>query len=598
MANGNKFNNGVWEQGTPEIVLAYQHDTPGQKVEEYVEGLQLQNEKKKLNAKKQFTQVFDNPLKGFPYNEEFEVKEIKEEAELTENYRKLAKHGMGTETPKSVKVGTEIDYYQKDGAKYMGKVTKMSKQSYTVRDDKTKKDHEFFYHDRIKAKQLLKQGDNIEEKVDPKVLKAIEIAMKMGGNMTGAVKAIEKIKKNLSKHKDVMNALQFANESKLPDFEVSFIEEDYRKVIKMYPSDKEWKKLITKHRKAIDAFRKDNVDLPMKVEDELIGWASETGEVSGKHDAEDFIISILDESIEKNMTLSLLEKAYDQNDVKKVQQLEKKLQGMLKEVEKTMKGSGLSAPAFNNVRSGIVKGLESIEKFYKIANTSSEETISEKIEYAEYKFKNKRDAQKGLDYFKSQQLIKLDINDDGLSQGELAIDAGKKDMTKQHKEVLKMLKPKVLTTESFNLNEGMSKLLSPAQQKGVLKKWNEPEGSTFAKDVYSNAKIANKKDFIVTSHSVKDGDYYLSLLGNAPEGKEDKPLTAANTNMNADIRKICKKWSTAGKTSPNPAGMCFLEIERELCDKKYNKFAAADTMVREVVWGMVEDIMGIKIKTA
>ena len=152
--------------------------------------------------------------------------------------------------------------------------------------------------------------------------------------------------------------------------------------------------------------------------------------------------------------------------------------------------------------------------------------------------------------------------------------------------------------ESVNLNEGMSKLLSPAQQKGVLKKWNEPEGSTFAKDVYSNAKIANKKDFIVTSHSVKDGDYYLSLLGNAPEGKEDKPLTKANTNMNADIRKICKKWSTAGKTSPNPAGMCFLEIERELCDKKYNNFAAADTMVREVVWGMVEDIMGIKIKTA
>ena len=38
-----------------------------------------------------------------------------------------------------------------------------------------------------------------------------------------------------------------------------------------------------------------------------------------------------------------------------------------KEVDKTMKGSGLSAPAFNNVRSGIVKGLQSIQKFYKIA---------------------------------------------------------------------------------------------------------------------------------------------------------------------------------------------------------------------------------------
>jgi hypothetical protein len=52
-----------------------------------------------------------------------------------------------------------------------------------------------------------------------------------------------------------------------------------------------------------------------------------------------------------------------------------------------------------------------------------------------------------LDYFKSQQRIELEINDDGLSQGELAIDAGKNDMTKQHKEVLKKYRPKVLTTE-------------------------------------------------------------------------------------------------------------------------------------------------------
>ena len=250
-----------------------------------------------------------------------------------------------------------------------------------------------------------------------------------------------------------------------------------------------------------------------------------------------------------------------------------------------------------------VRNSKEVNTALKYANESvivDGDQLDEKVEYAEYKFKNKRDAQKALDYFKSQQLIQLDINDDGLSQGELAIDAGKYDMTKYHKEVLKKFKPKVLTTELKEevLAEGMSKLLSPAQQKGVLKKWNEPEDSTFANDAYSNAKIANKKDFIVTSHSVKDGDYYLSLLGRAKEGQIDNELVKANSNMNADIRKICKKWSTAGKTSPNPAGMCFLEIERELCDKKYNKFAAADTMVREVVWGMVEDIMGMKIKTA
>ena len=66
---------------------------------------------------------------------------------------------------------------------------------------------------------------------------------------------------------------------------------------------------------------------------------------------------------------NLTEKPYDDKDVKNVEKLEKKLEKMLKEVDKTMRGSGLSAPAFSMVRSGIVKGLESIKKFYKIANT-------------------------------------------------------------------------------------------------------------------------------------------------------------------------------------------------------------------------------------
>jgi ElaB/YqjD/DUF883 family membrane-anchored ribosome-binding protein len=284
MRNGNKTDNGVHEVGTEETRLAYQHDTPGQQVEEYLSQIALQNEEKQESARKHFSQVFDNPLKGFPHNEEFEVKEI-------------------------------------------------------------------------------------------------------------------------------------------------------------------------------------------------------------------------------------LEKAYDENDVKKVQQLEKKLQGMLKEVEKTMKGSGLSAPAFNNVRSGIQKGLESIQKFYKIANTSSEETISEKIEYAEYKFKNKRDAQKGLDYFKSQQLIKLDINDDGLSQGELAIDAGNKDMTKQHKEVLKMLKPKVLTTEikEEEMSEGaMSDLFLDIQQgmtaKDIAKNYpvSLQQAKEFLKDYYSQKKKPLKMGEVTEGKKIQD----------------------------------------------------------------------------------------------
>ena len=45
------------------------------------------------------------------------------------------------------------------------------------------------------------------------VLKAIAIAKKMGGNMSGAVKKIEKIQKGLSKQIEVEDALRKANES-------------------------------------------------------------------------------------------------------------------------------------------------------------------------------------------------------------------------------------------------------------------------------------------------------------------------------------------------------------------------------------------------
>jgi len=45
------------------------------------------------------------------------------------------------------------------------------------------------------------------------IKKAIAIAKKMGGNMTGAVKTIEKMKRGLSKDKQVAKALQTANES-------------------------------------------------------------------------------------------------------------------------------------------------------------------------------------------------------------------------------------------------------------------------------------------------------------------------------------------------------------------------------------------------
>ena len=83
--SGNKHDNGVLEQGTDEIRMSYQEDTPGQSVEDYIKEQEKAFHEQKEKTKKHFSQVFGNPLKGFPHNEEFEVRQVSEEVELDED---------------------------------------------------------------------------------------------------------------------------------------------------------------------------------------------------------------------------------------------------------------------------------------------------------------------------------------------------------------------------------------------------------------------------------------------------------------------------------------------------------------------------------
>ena len=74
----------VYEYGTDEARKNLEMQTPGQQVDQF---MKKDSKVKKENTKKHFSQVFGNPLKGFPYNEEFMVKEVVTEeaiAELTE----------------------------------------------------------------------------------------------------------------------------------------------------------------------------------------------------------------------------------------------------------------------------------------------------------------------------------------------------------------------------------------------------------------------------------------------------------------------------------------------------------------------------------
>ena len=77
--------------------------------------------------------------------------------------------------------------------------------------------------------------------------------------------------------------------------ELAELVENIQKVIKLFPRDNDWKKLITKHRRDIDALRRGK-DLPQKVQDELMSWAMDNGEIKtdDADELDDFIMTIID----------------------------------------------------------------------------------------------------------------------------------------------------------------------------------------------------------------------------------------------------------------------------------------------------------------
>ena len=124
--------------------------------------------------------------------------------------------------------------------------------------------------------------EDLNEAVDDKLIqKAVKIAMDMGGNMTGAYKKIERMKKGLGDHPVVMNALRLANES---------VNEDV--LLEM-----EMKQIRRKHGAALrKAMKSGNLELPQDTEEALYQWAFDNGEV--KTDDPDEFIEWLDKNLD------------------------------------------------------------------------------------------------------------------------------------------------------------------------------------------------------------------------------------------------------------------------------------------------------------
>ena len=128
-----------------------------------------------------------------------------------------------------------------------------------------------------------------------------------------------------------------------------------------------------------------------------------------------------------------------------------KIKKDLEKLRKGLKKEPLKAGAMKRMSTG--DGMNTFKKKPPEVKKANEE-VNEKVEYVEYKFKNERDAKAAKKYFDGIQLMSFDVNDDNVRGGELMVDAGKKDMTKYHKEVMKKFRPKVMTQESYAPDEG------------------------------------------------------------------------------------------------------------------------------------------------
>ena len=364
------------------------------------------------------------------------------------------------------------------------------------------------------------------------VKKAVKIATDMGGDMTNAVKKIEKMKRGLSDDPAVVDALRLANEQKEESSKVDGRTKGYKEALRRIKMRQErmkaklksvteesleelysveYKFKSDKDAKAAATFVAKHASpgkLEIDVQDNfvdiyVVGGVSGSGgkELKRAHAEVEkyFKGKIVDTKVQKEEALEeKLKKGYfrmpNGEDVwvdsnpgvlpkawakkveagkidatkmdfsgppKKWKEIKASYDPELKEAQSgdkeaykkffdaALKKFGIDSPAD-------LKSDEEKKKFYDYIDKGWEgddekkEAIefNEKIEYVEYQFRNKNEAKAAKKFFDAQQRMEFEVNDDGVNQGLLSVDAGKNDMTEYHKAIVKKLKPKVISTEN------------------------------------------------------------------------------------------------------------------------------------------------------
>ena len=379
--------------------------------------------------------------------------------------------------------------------------------------------------------------------INNRLKKAIEVALDLGGAMSVASKEIGKFYGNtILKNKEVQKALKFANEEK--------IAEDYKDIIKMYPRDRDWKKIIMKHRRHLDDFQKGKKDLDTKVEDDLISWALDNGEVQHKGEVEDFIDDVLNAGdwkegntlVEKNLIPDL------QNIVQRKQH--QKVGGVIVD----MFTASMITQIYDKVNDANKKKMEKanlstlVDLAQRIMRKNEKDPVS-KIR------KNKKDLLKSNKHAMDREPLK------GYPYNEV-----KEDWTTQLKEHL--------------LTEAMSKEMPLdvyADKVGIdakEKKWIMDNEKEVGGKYYNNSMFPTA--YTVLSYPIYDKDYYFAFIGD-----KMRENAKANAEMNRELRRL-----KGMKATPEQKSKGFNDVHA-LFAKMYERFGrlsnlgAHDTMTRE-----------------
>ena len=177
--------------------------------------------------------------------------------------------------------------------------------------------------------------------------------------------------------------------------------------------------------------------------------------------------------------------------------------------------------------------------------------MTEKVSYVEYKFKNRKDAEKAMNMFKSVNLMSFDINDDNLNGGELAVDAGNKDMTKYHKQVMQKFKPKIQMSENYRklAQKGMGTETFDSARVGLEldyydSKGNKHMGKIVAKDLKRDGTYTVQDDKTKKKHKFKFHDRTKAKKLLAASNEFDKnPLKGFpyNESLDEEVPEALKK---------------------------------------------------------